>query len=168
MLTGETMPASVAPGSAVSAGMLNISGPILVRADALGDDTLLKQIARLVETAERSRGRYASLADRASQFYSHIVNVLAITAFFGWGLATQDWRLAINIGAAVSREGTEIGTTPRVGHRPVLGRNPTTPHSAAGMRMEPPVSVPRPMGAKRTAMAAAVPPLEPPAMRAGA
>ncbi|MCB1403321.1 MAG: ATPase, partial [Rhodobacteraceae bacterium] len=72
-----------------------------VRAEALGDDTLLKQIARLVETAERSRSRYASLADRASQFYSHTVNLLAVAALLGWGLATQDWRLAINIAAAV-------------------------------------------------------------------
>ena len=101
MLTGETMPAAVGPGAAVSAGMMNLSGPIRVRAEALGDDTLLKQIARLVETAERSRSRYASLADRASQFYSHTVNLLAVAALLGWGLATQDWRLAINIAAAV-------------------------------------------------------------------
>ena len=101
MLTGETMPEAVAPGSAVRAGMMNLSGPLLVRAEALGDETLLKQIARLVEAAEQSRSRYASLADRASQWYSHVVNVLAITAFFGWGLISGDWRLATNIAAAV-------------------------------------------------------------------
>ena len=101
MLTGETMPEAVAPGSAVRAGMMNLSGPLLVRAEALGDETLLKQIARLVEAAEQSRGRYASLADRASRWYSHVVNILAITAFFGWGLISGDWRLATNIAAAV-------------------------------------------------------------------
>ncbi len=101
MLTGETMPEAVAPGAAVRAGMLNLSGPILVRAEALGEDTLLRQIARLVEAAERSRSRYATLADRASQYYSHIVNGLAIAALLVWGLGAGDWRLAINIAAAV-------------------------------------------------------------------
>jgi P-type Cu2+ transporter len=101
MLTGETMPEVVAPGATVRAGMSNLSGPLTIRADRLGDDTLLREIARLVETAEQSRTRYATLADRASRYYSHIVNVLAITAFLGWGLLAGDWRLATNIAAAV-------------------------------------------------------------------
>ena len=101
MLTGETMPTAVGPGDIVRAGMLNLTGPLNIRTEALGEETLLKQIARLVEAAERSRGRYASLADRASQFYSHIVNVLAIAAFLGWGFLAGDWRLAVNIAAAV-------------------------------------------------------------------
>ena len=95
------MPEPVAPGAAVRAGMLNLSGPLEVRADALGEDTLLREIARLVETAERSRGRYASLADRASRAYSPVVYLLALAALLGWGLATHDWRLATNIAAAV-------------------------------------------------------------------
>jgi P-type Cu2+ transporter len=101
MLTGETMPEAVAPGSLVRAGMTNLSGPLTLRADRLGDDTLLREIARLVEAAEQSRTRYATLADRASQYYSHIVNFLAITAFLGWGFIAGDWRLATNIAAAV-------------------------------------------------------------------
>ncbi len=87
LLTGETMPEPVAPGATVHAGMLNLSGPIELRADALGEDTLLGAIGRLVETAERSRGRYASLADRASRAYSPVVYVLALAALLGWGVA---------------------------------------------------------------------------------
>ncbi|HET9069186.1 MAG TPA: heavy metal translocating P-type ATPase, partial [Amaricoccus sp.] len=101
LLTGETMPEPVAPGAPVRAGMLNLSGPIEVRADALGDDTLLREIGRLVEMAERSRGRYASLADRASRAYSPIVYALALLALLGWGFGSGDWRLALNIAAAV-------------------------------------------------------------------
>jgi Cu2+-exporting ATPase len=101
LLTGETMPQAVASGDMVRAGMMNISGPLLIRADSLGEDTLLCQITRLVEAAEQSRSKFASVASRASQFYSHTVNILALTAFFGWGLTTGDWRLAINIAAAV-------------------------------------------------------------------
>ncbi len=101
LLTGETMPEPVWPGATVRAGMLNLSGSLELRADALGEDTLLRQIGRLVETAERSRGRYASLADRAASIYSPVVYALAAVAFLGWGLSTQDWRLATNIAAAV-------------------------------------------------------------------
>ncbi len=77
LLTGETMPAAVAPGAAVRAGMANLSGPIEVRADALGEDTLLQQITRLIETAERSRTRYATLAERAARLYGPMVFALA-------------------------------------------------------------------------------------------
>jgi P-type Cu2+ transporter len=101
MLTGETMPESVAPGTRLHSGMMNLSGPIRLRVEALGEGTLLKQIGRLVEAAEQSRGKYASLASRASRYYSHTVNVLALTALLGWGFLGGDWRLAVNIAAAV-------------------------------------------------------------------
>lgn len=101
MLTGETMPEAVGPGSLLHAGMMNLSGPLQLRIEVLGEETLLKQIARLVEAAEQSRGRYANLASRASQYYSHTVNLLALSALLFWGLVGGDWRLAINIAAAV-------------------------------------------------------------------
>lgn len=63
---------------------------------------------------------------------------------------------------------SEILTMPSPGHRPVEGLEPTTPQSAAGMRMKPTVSDPMPAGARPAAMALAVPPLKPPAMRSGA
>lgn len=101
MLTGETMPAAVGPGEIARAGMVNLAGPLRIRIDALGENTILKQIARLVEAAEQSRSRYTSLASRASSWYSHAVNILAITALLGWGFIAGDWRLAFNIAAAV-------------------------------------------------------------------
>lgn len=101
LLTGETMPEPVRPGTTVRAGMLNLTGPIEVRADSLGDDTLIREIARLVEAAERSRGRYASLADRAAAAYVPVVYLTAIAALGFWGLWGGDWRHATNIAAAV-------------------------------------------------------------------
>lgn len=101
LLTGETMPEPVAPGATLRAGLLNLTGPLELRADALGDDTLLREIGRLVETAERSRGRYASLADRASAAYAPIVYLTAIAALAVWGVWGGDWRHATNIAAAV-------------------------------------------------------------------
>lgn len=101
MLTGETLPQAVGQGAVVRAGMLNISGPLRIRAEGLGEETLLKQITRLVETAENSRNRYTSLAERAAAIYAPAVHLLALVAFIGWGAATGDWRLAVNIAAAV-------------------------------------------------------------------
>jgi Cu2+-exporting ATPase len=101
MLTGETMPEAVAPGATVRAGMLNLAGPLQIRADALGEDTLLKQITRLVETAERSRSRSATLAERAARIYAPMVYSLAIAGFAVWGWTTGDWRLAANVAAAI-------------------------------------------------------------------
>ena len=59
----------------------------------------------------------------------------------------------------------ETGTTPRFGTRPVEGRMPVTPQNAAGIRIEPAVSVPRVPGTSPAATAAPLPPLEPPQIR---
>ena len=75
--------------------------PADARARALGDDTLIRQIARLVEAAERSRSRYATLAERAARAYAPLVLGLAAAALAWWGAATGDWRVATNIAAAV-------------------------------------------------------------------
>ncbi len=101
MLTGETLPQAVGKGAVVRAGMLNISGPLKIRAEGLGEETLLKQITRLVETAETTRNKYTSLAEKAANIYAPAVHILSLLAFLGWGFATGDWRLAINIAAAV-------------------------------------------------------------------
>jgi Cu2+-exporting ATPase len=101
LLTGETLPEAVGPGDGLRAGMLNLTGPLVMRVERLGPDTLLGQISALVATAERSRSRYASLAERAAQNYAPLVNILAVTALLYWGLTTQDWRLALTVCAAV-------------------------------------------------------------------
>ena len=55
----------------------------------------------------------------------------------------------------------------QAGTRPYVGLMPATPHMAHGMRIEPPPSVPSAKGAMPVASAAALPPLEPPAVRSG-
>lgn len=101
LLTGETLPEAVAPGSVVRAGMLNLVGPLSIKVEKLGPDTMLGQIGRLVEAAERSRSRYATLAERAARAYAPMVNILALAALLYWGTTTGDWRLAVTICAAV-------------------------------------------------------------------
>ena len=71
------------------------------------------------------------------------------------------------IGPTVSKLGAS-GNTPSSGIDPCAGLSPTTPHAAAGIRTEPPVSVPSASGTIPAASAAALPLLEPPATRSGA
>ncbi|WP_163848631.1 heavy metal translocating P-type ATPase [Pseudooceanicola aestuarii] len=101
LLTGETLPVPAAPGQEVSAGEVNLTGPLVVRATAVGADTALHRMADLVAIAESGRAQYTPLADRAAKLYAPGVHVLSALAFAGWYLGTGDLRVALNIAAAV-------------------------------------------------------------------
>lgn len=99
-LTGETVPVSAKPGQNVTAGEINLTGPLDVRVLAVGENTVLRRLQSLVAEAERARNRYTSLADRAAQIYAPVVHLLSAGAFVAWYLATGDLRLSIGIAVA--------------------------------------------------------------------
>ncbi|MCF3972290.1 heavy metal translocating P-type ATPase [Paracoccus salsus] len=101
LLTGETLPVAAAPGLMLSAGEVNLTGPLVMRVTAAGRDSSLARLTALVEAAESARGRYTSLAERAARAYSPLVHLMALASFAGWVWATGDLRLAVNIAAAV-------------------------------------------------------------------
>lgn len=101
LLTGETLPVFAGPGQAISAGEVNLTGPLTLRATAVGQDTSLHRMADLVAIAESGRSRYTSLADKAAKLYAPGVHILSALAFVGWYLYTLDMRTALNIAAAV-------------------------------------------------------------------
>ncbi|MBA84873.1 heavy metal translocating P-type ATPase [Thalassobius sp. S69A] len=101
LLTGETVPVLAQPGRGVSAGEVNLTGPLTIRATAVGKDTSLHQMADLVAIAESGRSRYTSLADKAAKLYAPGVHILSALSFVGWWLFTFDVRTALNIAAAV-------------------------------------------------------------------
>ena len=101
LLTGETMPVLAAPGQSLTAGEVNLTGPLTLRVTAAGRDSSLSRLAELVAAAESARGRYTSIADRAARSYSPVVHLLALISFAGWMWATGDARLSLNIAAAV-------------------------------------------------------------------
>ncbi|MDP3958479.1 MAG: heavy metal translocating P-type ATPase, partial [Pseudorhodobacter sp.] len=102
LLTGESLPDFAGPGSAVSAGEVNLTGPLLVRVTAAGKDSSLHRMADLVGIAESAKTRYTSLAERAARLYSPSVHLLSFSAFGAWMWITGgDVRHAINISAAV-------------------------------------------------------------------
>ncbi|MCY4300875.1 MAG: heavy metal translocating P-type ATPase [Aestuariivita sp.] len=100
-LTGETLPAFADIGATVSAGEVNLTGPLTIRATAVGHDTSLHQMAELVAIAETGRKNYSSLADRAAKLYAPGVHVLSALSFAGWLAFTWDIRTSLNIAAAV-------------------------------------------------------------------
>ncbi|MGO9484804.1 MAG: heavy metal translocating P-type ATPase [Rhodomicrobium sp.] len=101
LITGETMPREAQANATVYAGSVNLGAPVEMEARAAEADTLLSQIARLMETAEQARGRYVRLADRAAQLYAPAVHTLAATAFIGWMIAGAGWEYSLTIAIAV-------------------------------------------------------------------
>lgn len=100
-LTGESAPATIETGDMVQAGVVNLGAPFTFTATAVGNDTTLRRVSALVETAENSRNTYTALADKAARIYAPAVHLLALAAFIGWVWATGDIRHALNIAIAV-------------------------------------------------------------------
>ncbi|HJZ43309.1 MAG TPA: heavy metal translocating P-type ATPase [Hyphomicrobiaceae bacterium] len=101
LITGETMPVSVRPGTLIYAGTVNLSGSLVTEATATDQHTLLAEIARLMAAAEQARGRYVRLADRAARFYAPAVHILGLATFLGWLLTGHGWETALTAAIAV-------------------------------------------------------------------
>ncbi|MGG7568339.1 heavy metal translocating P-type ATPase [Rhodovulum sp. DZ06] len=101
MITGESAPEAAGQGAEVHAGVVNLSAPLRVRLTAVGDETLLAGIARMIDAAENAKTRYTRLADHAARVYVPVVHVAAAAAGIGWILWGMDVREAVMIAAAV-------------------------------------------------------------------
>ncbi|WP_066525331.1 MULTISPECIES: heavy metal translocating P-type ATPase [Alphaproteobacteria] len=101
MLTGESAPERVGPGSVVHAGAINLSAPFRMRLTHVAEDTALAEIARLMDEAGQSRSAYVRIADRASRLYAPVVHALALLAFAGWMIAGAGWHASLTIAIAV-------------------------------------------------------------------
>lgn len=101
MLTGESAPEPVGPGSLVHAGTINLAQPLRVRVTAAAQDTAIAGIARLMDEAGQSRSRYVRIADRASRLYAPAVHSLAAISFAGWMIAGAGWHQSLVVAIAV-------------------------------------------------------------------
>ncbi|MDX2308413.1 MAG: heavy metal translocating P-type ATPase [Hyphomicrobium sp.] len=101
VLTGETLPRTLTPGTAVHAGTINLLAPLTVRVTAPHDKSLIAEIAQLMTAAEQHRGHYVRLADRAAKLYAPAVHVLGFLTLSGWLLAGQGWEQALLAAIAV-------------------------------------------------------------------
>jgi P-type Cu+ transporter len=95
MLTGEPLPVAKEAASALTGGTVNGTGSIVMEAQAVGSDTMLARIVRMVAEAQRSRAPIQAVADRISGWFVPLVIAIAIASFAVWSL---------------------IGPEPRIGH----------------------------------------------------
>jgi Cu+-exporting ATPase len=86
MITGEPVPVQKAPGDKVTGATVNGTGALLVRAERVGQDTMLSQIVRMVAQAQRSRAPIQSLADKVSGWFVPAVVLIALLSFAIWSI----------------------------------------------------------------------------------
>ncbi len=87
MITGESRPVDKKPGSKVIAGTINGDGSLRVKVSAIGDETALAGIMRLVEQAQGSKSQTQKLADRAAGWLFYIALGVAALTLMGWIIA---------------------------------------------------------------------------------
>ncbi|WP_261624667.1 heavy metal translocating P-type ATPase [Nesterenkonia marinintestina] len=101
MLTGESVPVEVAVGDRVTGATLNTSGRLVVRAERIGSDTQLAQMAQLVEQAQSGKAEVQRLADRISSVFVPVVLVIAIVTLIAWLLTGASAETAFTAAVAV-------------------------------------------------------------------
>jgi len=101
LLTGESVPVEVGPGDEVTGATINAGGRLVVRADRVGADTALAQIARLVTEAQTGKADVQRLADRVSGIFVPIVIALATAALGFWLAADVSTAYAFTAAVAV-------------------------------------------------------------------
>lgn len=86
LISGESLPVPKQPGDQVTGGAINGEGRLLVRTRALGAETVLARIIRLVEDAQAAKAPIQKLVDKVSQVFVPVVLVLALATLVGWWL----------------------------------------------------------------------------------
>jgi Cu+-exporting ATPase len=101
MISGESLPVARAAGERVTGGSVNGDGLLVVRTTAMGAETTLARIVRLVESAQAKKAPVQRLVDKVSAVFVPIVIGIALVTLLGWGLASGDWQAAILNAVAV-------------------------------------------------------------------
>ncbi|CDW92804.1 MULTISPECIES: heavy metal translocating P-type ATPase [unclassified Thiomonas] len=101
MLTGEAVPVRRKPGDRVVGGTVNAEGRLVIEATALGKDTVLSQIVRLVESAQTGKLPVQRVADRVVAVFTPVVLLIAAASFATWLALTGDVSAALVAAVAV-------------------------------------------------------------------
>ncbi len=101
LVSGESVPDHQVPGDKVLAGTICLDAPLTVRVTAAGMDTVIADIARLMENAGQGKSRYVRIADRAARLYAPAVHSLALLTLVGWLLAGAGLHAAVTAAVAV-------------------------------------------------------------------
>ena len=95
LLTGESLPVSKSVSERVIAGTQNGTGRLVVRATAIGEDSVLARMSRAVERAQNARPPVQSQVDRVTSIFVPVVLGLALITFLGWLMLTGDLEAAL-------------------------------------------------------------------------
>ena len=101
MLTGESKPVDVRPGSQVIGASLNHNGRLIVRATRIGSDTELARITAMVISAQGTKAPIQRLADRISAVFVPAVTLIAIATFAGWYYSSYTLTQSISVAITV-------------------------------------------------------------------
>nr|WP_289073049.1 heavy metal translocating P-type ATPase [uncultured Halomonas sp.] len=102
MVTGEPLAVKKEVGDGVIGGSINGQGSFVMRADKVGQDTMLSQIVQMVASAQRSRAPIQGLADKVASIFVPVVILIAVVAFIAWSLWGPSPPMAFGLIAAVS------------------------------------------------------------------
>jgi Cu+-exporting ATPase len=95
LITGESIPVDKQPGDKVTGGSINGTGLMKVTATAVGEDSTLAKIIRLVENAQAGKAPIQRLVDRISEVFVPVVVTIAIATFLGWYFFNGDVESAL-------------------------------------------------------------------------
>ncbi|MBC7954930.1 MAG: copper-translocating P-type ATPase [Cytophagales bacterium] len=101
LITGESLPVVKQLGDAVTGGSVNAEGLLLVRTRAIGSESTLSRIVRLVESAQAKKAPIQRLVDKVSAVFVPVVIGIALLTLVGWGMATANWEQALLNAVAV-------------------------------------------------------------------
>ena len=101
LISGESKPVIKEAGHTVTGGAVNLDGQLLVRTTAIGAETTLSRIIRLVENAQTAKPEIQRLVDRVSAIFVPVVLGIALVTFVGWIGYSGDWEQAILSAVAV-------------------------------------------------------------------
>ena len=101
MLTGESLPVAKSVGDIVTGGSINGEGLILVETTAIGTETTLSRIVRLVESAQGAKAPIQRLVDKVSAVFVPVVLIIAVVTLLGWLAAGAGVEAAILNAVAV-------------------------------------------------------------------
>jgi Cu+-exporting ATPase len=101
LITGESLPVAKHEGSRVTGGAVNAQGLLAVRTTAIGAETTLARIVRLVESAQAGKAPIQRLVDKVSEVFVPVVIGIAFVTLVAWGLVSGDWEAALLNAVAV-------------------------------------------------------------------
>jgi Cu+-exporting ATPase len=101
LISGESLPVPKQPGDKITGGAINGEGRLLVRTTALGGESVLAQIIRLVEDAQSAKAPIQKLVDKVSEVFVPVVLGIALLTLTGWLLAGASVEIALINAVAV-------------------------------------------------------------------